>query len=115
LQSLGFRDGFLNRLVVEDLLGGTPAEVPERYDAASPADLPPFGIPQVLLDGTADDIAPFGITESYVRKAQALGDDATLVRIEGAGHFDPLDPDSSAFRYVCDAVLNLVGQQVGEY
>ena len=108
-QASGFRDGFVNRLVVEDLLGGTPDEVPERYDAASPAELLPLGIPQALLHGSADDIAPFAITESYVRRAQALGDDATLVRIEGADHFDPLDPESTAFRHVRTALQTLLG------
>lgn len=110
-QASGFRDGFVNRLVVEDLLGGTPDEVPDRYHAASPVELLPLGIPQVLLHGSADDIAPFAMTESYVRKAQALRDNATLVRIEGADHFDPLDPETSAFRYVRTALQTILGNR----
>lgn len=112
-QLLGFRDGFENRLVVEDLLGGNPHEVPERYAAASPADLLPLGIPQVLLHGTADDIAPIEIAESYVRRARALGDHATFVRIAQADHFDPIDPESRAFAYARDAAKDLVAQPMG--
>jgi hypothetical protein len=68
------------------LIGGTRAEVPERYETEPLAELLPLGIPQVLLHDNADDIAPFEITESYGRKGQALGDDATLVQTAGVDH-----------------------------
>ena len=112
-QSRGLRDGFEKRLVVEDLLGGNPREVPERYTAASPADLLPLGIPQVLLHGSTDDIAPIEMTEGYVRRARALGDHATFVRIAHADHFDPIDPESRAFAYGRDAAKDLVARSVG--
>src|SRR5271168_2443780 len=35
--------------VVENLLGGSPGKVPERYRAASPIELVPLGVPQRLL------------------------------------------------------------------
>lgn len=107
-QALGLRDGFENRLVVEDLLGGTPTEVPERYAVASPADLLPLGVPQVLLHGAADEITPFEIPSAYTRRARERGDDITLTKIEGADHFDPIDPDLSAFGYVRDGVRRLI-------
>lgn len=111
-QAMGFRDGFVNRLVVEDLLGGTPAAVPERYNAASPADLLPLGIPQVLIHGSADEIAAFEITRAYVQTAHALGDDATLIRVEGADHFEPIDPESITFNYVRNSARRLTGEVV---
>jgi len=108
-QALGLRDGLVNRFVVEDLLGGTPLEVPERYAIASPGELLPLGVPQVLVHGTRDDIIPFEITNSYVRMARERGDDLALIRIEGANHFDPIDPDLSAFGCVRDGVIRLIG------
>lgn len=107
-QSLGFRDGFTNRPVVEDLLGGSPDHVPERYRAASPTELLPLGVPQVLLHGTSDEITPIAVTERYLSAARISHDRVTYIRIAGADHFDPIDPESRAFSYVRDAALDLV-------
>jgi acetyl esterase/lipase len=108
LSQLGFRDGFVQRLVVDDLLGGTPAEVPERYAAGAPADLLPLGVRQILLQGTADQYTPAEVPTGYVQAATARGDEATLVWLEGADHFDPIDPLSRAYSPVRDAVRTLL-------
>ncbi|WP_233192848.1 alpha/beta hydrolase [Sporosarcina sp. P29] len=50
---------------VRDLLGGTPLEVPERYEQASPIRLLPLGVPQVLIHGALDNIIPIGISQGY--------------------------------------------------
>src|SRR5262249_13584759 len=42
--------------IVHMLLGGTPAEVPERYQAVSPRHLVPIGVPQLLVQGFLDYI-----------------------------------------------------------
>jgi len=86
----------------QDLLGDTPAEIPERYDAASPA-LLPLGIPQVLLHRTTGDIAPFEIMESYVRKAQALGADATIARIGFTSQALPRPLSQARLKVTCPA------------
>jgi acetyl esterase/lipase len=44
--------------VIERLLGGTPESVPERYAQASPIELLPFGVPQVLIIGSEDGAVP---------------------------------------------------------
>jgi len=43
----------LSQGVVEELLGGRPEQVPERYAAASPQELLPLGVPQILVHGSA--------------------------------------------------------------
>jgi acetyl esterase/lipase len=92
---------------VHELMGGAPDEFPERYRAGSPGDLLPLGVRQILVHGTADDRVPYVLASSYTEHARECGDDARLVGIDGAGHFDPVDPESSAFEPVRDAARDL--------
>jgi acetyl esterase/lipase len=75
-----------------DLLGGAPDEVPDRYAAASPLALLPLGVTQLLVHGTEDDSVPFELSERYVESARAAGDEARLLALPGAGHFEVIDP-----------------------
>ncbi|HMA36210.1 MAG TPA: alpha/beta hydrolase [Chloroflexia bacterium] len=94
--------------VVEQLLGGTPAAVPARYAATSPRALLPLGVPQRLIHGSADPIVPFALSQAYQVAATAAGDDARLVALPGAGHFEPIDPRSRQWPIVQDTVLALL-------
>jgi acetyl esterase/lipase len=85
----------LGRGAVQALLGGGPAEVPERYAVADPLALLPTGVPTACLHGERDDVVPLRQSEAWVGAATAAGDDARLVRLQG-GHFDHLDPQSEA-------------------
>jgi|SRR5579871_3123792 len=75
---------------VNQLLGGPPDRVPQRYGAASPLDLLPISVAQRLIHGTADDIVPFEMSQHFAR----LSKNAKLIPLEGAGHFDLIDPRS---------------------
>lgn len=95
--------------IVGKLLGGSPDAVPERYAAASPAELLPLDASQVLLHGTADRQVPFALSEAYVSLARGKGDAVTLVPLKGLGHFEPIDPLSAAWPSVRQAVLASIG------
>ena len=95
--------------IVTRLIGGTPEEHPDRYDAGSPIELLPTGARQILVHGTADDTVPFSQSEAYVEKAEKLGDRPTLVRLQGIGHYELIDPESEAWPTVAEAVLSLLG------
>jgi acetyl esterase/lipase len=84
------------------LLGGAPAEVPERYQLASPAARVPISVPQLLVHGTADDIVPIRQSERHLVAATAAGDDATIVRVDGGDHLTHLDAASPAWFAVVD-------------
>jgi dipeptidyl aminopeptidase/acylaminoacyl peptidase len=80
------------------LLGGTPAEHPERYDAASPARRLPIGVPQLVVHGDADANVPYEMSVDYVAAANAAGDDVELATIPGGDHFAVIDPTHEAWR-----------------
>ena len=88
-------------------MGGTPDQYPDRYDAGSPIELLPAGTRQVLVHGTADDIVPVSQSENFVERAEQLGEHSTLVKLDGVGHFELIDPESDAWSAVVGAVLSL--------
>jgi acetyl esterase/lipase len=95
----------LGRGAVAELLGGSLAEVPERYACASPRDRLPLGIRQFLVHGEADDNVPIEISRAYCRAAAAAGDDARLTALPHTGHFEVIDPTSHAWPPVLAALV----------
>ncbi len=94
--------------VVEQFLGATPDEAPERYAQASPIERLPLHVPSRLVCGTEDDIVPIEISRRFVEAAARRGDDARLVPLDGAGHFEPVDPRTPEWSIVCSVVLDLL-------
>lgn len=88
--------------VVGELLGGSPDQVPQRYAAASPAELLPISVPQRLLHGTADNVIPFEMSQRF---AKASGN-AKLIPLSGAGHFDLIDPRARVWSMVQHNILD---------
>lgn len=97
----------LSNDVVVDFLGGSPDDFPERYKSASPIERLPLGIPQKLFHGTADDSVPFEISERYAKTAHAAGDNVEFIRLEGAGHFEVVNPAAGEFALVRDMVIQV--------
>ena len=95
---------------VTRLMGGTPDEHPDRYNAGSPIDLLPTGARQVLVHGADDDTVPVSQSEVFVQRAEKLGDRPTLVKLDGMGHYELIDPESEAWPAVARAVLSLLDQ-----
>lgn len=93
--------------IVPELLGGTPRQVPDRYRAASPFELLPLHVPQVLLHGTTDDRVPVEISQRYTEAARAAGDPVELVTLPGTGHFELIDPRSAVWPAVLATVQRL--------
>jgi pimeloyl-ACP methyl ester carboxylesterase len=87
---------------VRELLGGSPAEQPARYAAASPAALLPLGVPQLIIHGTEDDTLPVEVARDYARAATSAGDSIQFRELAHVGHMDYLDPSSDAHDALCD-------------
>ncbi len=87
--------------VVSELLGGTPGQHPERYRAASPIEMLPLRVRQLILHGTADDVVPIDLSRRYWRAADAAGDAVELIELPDTGHMEYLDPRSGAHATLC--------------
>lgn len=100
----------LSRGVVKQLLGGTPKKQSERYSVASPYDLLPLGMHQLLFHGSDDRNVPLEISQRYAAAACERGDAAELITFPGAGHFELVDPRSREWPAIQEAMLALVQQ-----
>jgi acetyl esterase/lipase len=76
---LPFQRGCGGRAVVEEMLGGTPTEVPQRYSDTSAISKLPLGVPQTLLWGRRDELAPISLGESYVEAARRSNEKVSLI------------------------------------
>jgi acetyl esterase/lipase len=99
----------LSRGVTDELLGGSPGKVPERYATTSPIDMLPVGVPRALVHGEADDVVPIEISRRYLEAAAARGDQVSLTALPNVGHFEVIDPLSHAWPPVLAAVLSMPG------
>lgn len=80
-----------------DLMGGGPGQFPDRYAAADPGAGLPVGIPVSLVHGTADDRVPWEQSRDYAERAKSAGDQVSLMRLPGVGHFELIDPLSAVW------------------
>lgn len=86
--------------IVHRFLGGTPAQRPERYADASPAQRLPLGVPTLLTHGGRDDIVPPVMSERYLDAARAAGDPCELVLLPEENHFGHIRPASPLWEAV---------------
>ena len=91
---------------VPHLLHGAPDQVPERYAAASPAELRPLAIPHLLVHGAADEIVP---PELSTRLHVANPGASTLLTFPETGHFELIDPRSAIWPGLLAAIHRLAG------
>ena len=101
----------LGQDAVAELLGGSPAQVPDAYRAADPAARLPLGRPQVLVHGTADDRVPLAHAAAYAERAARAGDDCRLLELD-ADHFQPIDPRSAVWPALLEVVSALAAGPV---
>ena len=93
---------------VRKLLGGSPDELPFRYQQTSPIELLPIGVIQILIHGSRDQIVPVGLSKDYEITARTKRDDVRVTIIEEADHFELISPHSSAWPAVAESVSTLL-------
>jgi acetyl esterase/lipase len=89
-------------------LGGTPEQVPERFDFADPMRLVPLGVPTFLVHGAEDETVPVQRSREYAVAARAAGDDVSLVEPVPGGHRVHPDPRSEAWRVAAEWIAGPV-------
>jgi len=82
------------------LMGGSPAEHPDRYRNGNPGDLLPLACPQVLVQGTVDDQIPAALPARWSSLAHSRGSQSAVHMQPGADHFDVVDPESRVWPQV---------------
>ncbi len=92
-------------------MGASPKDAPERYRTGNPGDLLPLNVPQVLLQGSGDDQIPAQLPARWAERGHRMGESVTVEMIQGAGHFDVVDPASAAWPTVRAAVLKALGMR----
>jgi acetyl esterase/lipase len=77
-------------------------EPSDHYALASPHELVPLGVDQLVLHGERDGVVSIRISESYAAAATAAGDVCELRVLPRTGHFEHIDASSSAWRDAAD-------------
>jgi acetyl esterase/lipase len=95
----------LSNDAVAEFLRGKPSEVPEHYREADPMQLAIPHARQWLIHGDVDDTVPPDFSRDYVAAKQKAKEDAHLIEIAHAGHYDLIDPRSEAWKQVEKVVL----------
>lgn len=92
--------------VVDALMGGAPAEHPERYRQGSVVSLVPLDVPQRIVLGEQDTSwTPVGLR--YFEAARNAGDAVKRIDAAESGHFEMIDPDSTTWPLVRRALGEL--------
>ncbi len=92
---------------VSALLGGGPADVPDRYAACDPRSLVPIPARTVVVHGVLDEQVPVAMSRDFVAAGRAAGGDVRLVELPTCEHFALIDPASAAWPEVSTALRSL--------
>ena len=96
---------------VDKLVGLPTARHPDVYADTSALALVPLGIPQRLVVGAEDPIAPFPFSASYRKVAAGKGDPVTVTSIPDSGHFELITPTTPAWQAQVDMIEALLKPQ----
>jgi 3-dehydroquinate dehydratase type II len=92
---------------IANFLGQSPAESRNRYDAASPANLLPLGVNQLIVHGTEDDEVPVAMSRAYVAAARSAGDEVTYLEFVDVDHMSLIDPTTASWRATAAELMRL--------
>ncbi|SBT49580.1 alpha/beta hydrolase family protein [Micromonospora auratinigra] len=92
---------------VAALLGGGPADVPDRYATSDPSALVPIRVRTVVIHGSLDEQVPVGMSRSWVAAARAAGSPVSLVELPECEHFGLISPDATAWPQVMSGLRSL--------
>ncbi|AZG47593.1 hypothetical protein D7316_04205 [Gordonia insulae] len=86
------------------VMGGTPAEVPDRYTSVDPIQNIDPNTPVVAVAGTDDKVVPPVLATRYVSAVKAADGDAYSVIMPGENHVSIVDSRTPAFRQVVEII-----------
>jgi acetyl esterase/lipase len=93
---------------VDRLVGADARRGRSVYADTSPAALIPIGVRQAVISGALDPIVPPRFGRAYAAKARAAGDPVQELAIDGAGHFELVDPTSAAWPAIAATIETML-------
>jgi len=91
-------------------LAGTPsAERPDIYADTNAADLVPNGSTTVLITGELDTISPPRAAHDFAARARAAGDQAEVIILPNASHYDEIAASSPAWKRILPVIEQALG------
>jgi acetyl esterase/lipase len=86
-------------------LAGTPSAArPDVFSDTNAGDLMPNGSRTILVTGELDTISPPRVAHDFAARARAAGDDAQVVILPGASHYDEVAATSPSWPLVLGAI-----------
>lgn len=95
---------------VDQLVGGNPAEFPDRLAIASPIERLEGMPPVIMINGDKDNIVPVAHVSPYFDRSKERGNEIDLITFPDAGHFEVITPGSIAWEAICEAFEKLRAQ-----
>ncbi|MEM6378865.1 MAG: alpha/beta hydrolase [Bacteroidota bacterium] len=99
---------------VDELLGGFPEDVPNRYKEGAPIELLPAGVRTVLITGKQDNTVPIKHVKPYYEKAKASGEWIKNIEVDNAAHFEVISPGSTAWPAIEKSIKKLSKRKAGK-
>lgn len=95
---------------VAGFLGGPPHELFSRYQCASPSQLLPLGVRQVIVHGADDARVPSAMSRGYAAAAATAGDPVDLIELARTDHRSLIDPATEPGRAVAALIARVAGE-----
>lgn len=96
------------------LAGSASSERPDIYSDTNAAELMPNGSRTVLATGELDTISPPRVAHDYAAKATLAGDQAEVLILPGASHYDEIAATSNAWKMILPVIRQMLGMEAGE-
>jgi acetyl esterase/lipase len=97
----------IDQQAVVGMIGGLPAELPERYALASPAERLPLECPCLLVWGGRDSPDIIEENRLIAARAQESGHPFELCELADADHFSVIDPRSESWTVIAQRMAAL--------
>jgi acetyl esterase/lipase len=93
---------------VDAMTGSPSASRPDVYADTSPAERLPLGVPEAIVNGSEDPVAPPWLGRAYAQSVRAAGDPVTFVEVPETGHVELIAPGSAAWARAVTLITRMV-------
>ena len=94
--------------VVDALTGSPGPGRPDVYADTSPAERLPLGVPEAVVNGADDALAPPWLGRAYADRVRTAGDPVTVVDVPDTGHVELIAPGSAAWARAVTLIARMV-------